>query len=56
VMWLIFGETNRCPLKALELTDQCGNLSLSVSFVMNYPLFAGSVGLLTLCTDGNETT
>jgi hypothetical protein len=35
VMWLVFEETNRCPLKALELTDQCGNLSLSVSFPMN---------------------
>jgi hypothetical protein len=35
VMRLVFAETNRCPLKVLELTDQCGNLSLSVSLPMN---------------------
>jgi hypothetical protein len=45
VMWLMFAESSRCPLKALELTDQCGNLSLSVSFPMNEPLSARSVGL-----------
>jgi hypothetical protein len=35
VMWFIFEKTNRCPWEALEVTDLCGNLSLSVSFVMN---------------------
>jgi hypothetical protein len=35
LMWLVFEKTNRCPLKALELTDQCGSWSLSVSVPMN---------------------
>jgi hypothetical protein len=45
MMWFIFEKSSRCPLKALELIDQCGNLSLSVSFPMNEPLPARSVGL-----------